>query len=85
MELVGGYSTSEFLDAYTRFCARRGLPEVMYSDNGTNFTGADKELKSAYQRAVRDPNFLNRTASDRVSWKFMPPHAFWGIVGSWRA
>lgn len=75
LELVGGYSTSAFLDAYTRFCARRGLPEKMYSDNGTTFTGANNELTRAYREAIRDPNFLNRTAVDKVAWHFVPPHA----------
>ena len=26
--------------------SRRGLPEEMFSDNGTNFKGADRELKT---------------------------------------
>ncbi|XP_029170489.1 uncharacterized protein LOC114940134 [Nylanderia fulva] len=75
LELVGGYSTHDFLNAYTRFCARRGLPSDMYSDNGTNFIGAEQELARAYNDALRDPDFLNQTASDKVSWHFMPPHA----------
>ncbi|XP_071582382.1 uncharacterized protein [Temnothorax nylanderi] len=75
LELVGSYSTSAFLDAYTRFRARRGLPEAMYSDNGTTFTGADTELTIAYRKALQDPDFLSRTASDQVTWHFIPPHA----------
>ncbi|KMQ87430.1 hypothetical protein RF55_13291 [Lasius niger] len=47
----------------------------MYSDNGTNFVGAAKELNLAYQAAIRDPNFLNHTALDNTSWKFIPPSA----------
>ncbi|XP_011690496.1 PREDICTED: uncharacterized protein LOC105451622 [Wasmannia auropunctata] len=75
LELVGSYNTSAFLAAYSRFCARRGLPISMYSDNGTTFVGANKELKSAYRAALQNPDFLNRTASDGVSWQFIPPHA----------
>ncbi|XP_029673835.1 uncharacterized protein LOC115241975 [Formica exsecta] len=47
----------------------------MYSDNGTTFVGADRELTVAYRSAVRNPNFLNLTASDKVSWNFIPPSA----------
>lgn len=75
LELVGDYSTATFLDAYTRFCARRGLPETMHSDNGTTFVGADKELAAAFRAALHDKNFLNSTASDNVTWHFLPPAA----------
>ncbi|XP_029164817.1 uncharacterized protein LOC114936015 [Nylanderia fulva] len=75
LELVSEYSTSTFLNAFQRFCARRGLPEVMYSDNGTTFTGADRELAQAFRDAQRDSNFLNLIASDNIHWKFIPPHA----------
>ncbi|XP_011863852.1 PREDICTED: uncharacterized protein LOC105559823 [Vollenhovia emeryi] len=47
----------------------------MYSDNGTTFAGADKELRNAYQAALSDNDFQNRTASDGILWKFIPPHA----------
>ncbi|XP_012543663.1 uncharacterized protein LOC105841094 [Monomorium pharaonis] len=47
----------------------------MYSDNGTTFVGADRELSRAYHDAVTDPNFLNKTAADQITWKFIPPHA----------
>lgn len=46
----------------------------MYSDNGTTFAGADKELTKAYRATLRDPDFLNKTASDQVAWQFIPPH-----------
>ncbi|ELU12962.1 hypothetical protein CAPTEDRAFT_201173 [Capitella teleta] len=32
-----------------RFIARRGVPEKVYSDNATNFHGAQEELKDAIQ------------------------------------
>ena len=30
---------------FYRMCNRRGVPEEMISDNGTNFVGANKELQ----------------------------------------
>lgn len=75
LELVGDYSTKTFCDAFSRFCARRGLPQSMYSDNGTTFTGANREMTAAYHSVVRDPNFLNSTASDNIQWNFIPPSA----------
>lgn len=75
LELVSDYSTPAFLDAFSRFCARRGLPNAIYSDNGTTFVGANRELETAYRAALRDPSFQNRTATDDISWHFMPPSA----------
>ncbi|EZA47680.1 hypothetical protein X777_15428 [Ooceraea biroi] len=75
LDLVSDYSTPAFIGAFSRFCARRGLPASMYSDNGTTFIGADKELTIAYKTALRDPNFLNQTAADHIEWHFIPPSA----------
>lgn len=47
----------------------------MYSDNGTTFTSAERELTSAYRAALRNPDFLNSTAADNISWNFIPPSA----------
>ena len=46
------FSLSWFLSMYTsscvmaieRFISRRGTPSIIWSDNGTNFIGAEKEL-----------------------------------------
>ncbi|XP_036145322.1 uncharacterized protein LOC118646459 [Monomorium pharaonis] len=75
LELISDYSSPAFLNAYVRFCSRRGLPRIMYSHNGTTFVGAEKELKKAYYSALRDPQFLNKTACDNVQWLFIPPSA----------
>ncbi|XP_018399614.1 PREDICTED: uncharacterized protein LOC108777272 [Cyphomyrmex costatus] len=72
-ELVSDYTSPTFIAAYQRFVSRRGLPTSMYSDNGTTFHGADRELSSAHAAAIRDPNFRNRLASDGTAWHFLPP------------
>ena len=45
LELVSSASTVACIAAPRRFVSRRGLPNVVYSDNGTNFVGAKRELE----------------------------------------
>ncbi|XP_011862506.1 PREDICTED: uncharacterized protein LOC105559071 [Vollenhovia emeryi] len=75
LELVCDYTSAAFLNAYGRFCSRRGLPSDIYSDNGTTFQGAERELKQAYAQAISDPNVLSYVASQSTQWHFIPPHA----------
>ena len=44
LELVQSLSTEDFLEAFDRFVARRGLPGVVFSDNARNFKGAAPKL-----------------------------------------
>ena len=40
-------STDSFINAVLRFVSRRGPPIVIYSDNGTNFRGAELDVIKA--------------------------------------
>ena len=44
LDLVGDLSTDRFLLALIRFMARRGKPKTIWTDNGTSFIGAKREL-----------------------------------------
>lgn len=73
IELVASLSTDSAIMALRRMAARRGWPRVMYSDNGTNFRGADQELRAAYEEwlpALKDEGLLHR-----MEWRFIPPGA----------
>ena len=50
LELVGDLSTDLFIVALKRFITRRGQPKVIYSDNGSNFRGAEKELGNLFSK-----------------------------------
>ena len=45
LELVSELSTEAYIASLQHFIVRQGLCTNIYSDNGTNFMGAEKELK----------------------------------------
>ena len=46
LELVTDLTSDAFIACLRRFIARRGYPSLLWSDHGTNFVGADRELKN---------------------------------------
>ncbi|XP_071629537.1 uncharacterized protein [Temnothorax longispinosus] len=81
LECVEDYSTEGFLAAFQRFVSRRGLPSDIYSDNGTNFQGSDRELQRHFLALMQDPLLNDTLTNDGVKWHFIPPAAphFGGI------
>jgi len=45
LEMAYGLDTDSFLNAFYIMTARGGNPHQVVSDNGTNFVGADREIK----------------------------------------
>ena len=85
LELVSNLTTASFISAYRRFVGRRGLCSKLYSDNATNFHGADNELKAMFQRASEfHRKIASVFANDGTDWVFIPPSApHYG--GLWKA
>ena len=85
LELVSDYSTDGFLAVFRRFISRRGRPSHLYSDCGTNFIGADKELRSLFRQAHQENSSLyNSVVNDGTQWIFNPPAAP-HMGGKWEA
>ena len=77
LELVSDYTTATFLAAFQRFVSRRGRPQRVYSDNGTNFRGAARDLG-----ALAGPRCIFRSREHRVEF-YSPPAPHFG--GLWEA
>ena len=74
LEITFGLDTDAFLNAFYRMASRRGAPEEMYSDNGTNFKGADNELRLLV--AQLDNEKVKETIANKgVTWHFNPAFA----------
>lgn len=76
LEAVSDYSADAFLAALRRFTARRGLCYSITSDCGTNFVGADKQLRDLFSAESRElRRVADRLANERIIWRFNPPSA----------
>lgn len=73
LEVACGLSTDSCKKAIRRFIARRGAPVEIYSDRGTNFVGANRELMDEIKLINTQ---LSSTFTDhKTQWKFNPPAA----------
>ena len=74
LEVSESLDADSFLNAFRRFVARRGQPDKMYSDNGSNFQAGEKELKNAFKSMNKDKveAFLHDKGCE---WHFNPPTA----------
>lgn len=84
VELVADLTTEAFLGALRRFFSRRGKSRILYSDNGTNFLGADRQLKelhSLINSESHNNKIKNHLADHEIEWNFIPPRTphFGGI------
>lgn len=76
LELVENLTTKAFISAFTRFNALKGPCHELWSDNGTAFVGADKELGrmlESWQRPGSDEN--EAIVGMPVEWNFITPRA----------
>ncbi|XP_063826507.1 uncharacterized protein LOC135075990 [Ostrinia nubilalis] len=77
LEMAASLTTDSAVMALRRFVARRGCPRTIWSDNGTNLHGAERELRRAIDNATEE-----EAAKRRITWRFIPPGApFMG--GAW--
>jgi len=61
LELTLGLTKDDFLLAFDRFVARRGVPKIIYSDNAPTFITTAKDLETRSE----------------IEWRFIPPRAPW--------
>ena len=78
LEIVTDLTVDNFLQALRRFVARRSLPQLLISDNGSTFLAAAEELKTLFASTE-----LSETLARKgTQWKFIPKRAPW-FGGFW--
>lgn len=73
LELVEDLTSESFIRALRRFSGRRSYPNLIISDNATNFTHGDKMLHEILRSNVVNNYFLHH----RIKWQFITPSAPW--------
>ncbi|CAC5355807.1 unnamed protein product [Mytilus coruscus] len=74
IEVTHGLTTDSCISTFQRFTSRRGIPEKLYSDNGTNLVSGEPEpWKSVNQ--WNKINISNYMSLKEICWTFNPPTA----------
>ena len=78
IELVSDLTSEDFQAVFGRFTARRRFPSDVFSDNGFNFVGANRELADAFKLLVTDATqrkFHHLTSRHGTTWHIIPNRA----------
>ena len=74
IEVLPSLETDTFINGFIRFIARRGNPEKLWSDQGTNLVGARTELSRSL-RQIDSSKVVQVARRKGIDWSFNPPLA----------
>lgn len=74
LDIAHDLTTDGFIHVLRQFGCRRGFPEEIYSDNGTNFKSSEKELREALDD-INQNEIIRFCAMNNINWHFNPPSA----------
>ena len=78
LELVSDLTTDAFIACLRQFISRRGIPSLIWSDHGSNFVGAAREIKDLYEfprSSQTQTSIFNFLSTHNVNWKFILPQS----------
>ncbi|KHJ89020.1 integrase core domain protein, partial [Oesophagostomum dentatum] len=83
LEVVENMSAGAFLNSFTRFISRRGVPRLIRTDCGTNFKLGQQIIQQMFDQDVTTGSSLMSYSSNHgINWIFNPPGAPW-MGGAW--
>ena len=74
VEKLHSLDTDSMINVLRRFIARRGNPDHIFCDNGTNLTSCCKELKRSL-KALSQSDLHSFCLSHEIKWNFAPPQS----------
>lgn len=78
IELASDLTSEGFLNVFKRFISRRGYPCDIYSDNGLNFVGAERELNELailLNNQKLKQQVIEYSSEKGIRWHFITPRA----------
>ena len=72
LEVALSMDSDSFVNSMCRSITRRGIPEVMRYDNGSNFVGGNKELREAISK-WNESQIREFLLQRDIKWLFNPP------------
>ncbi|GFW34601.1 integrase catalytic domain-containing protein [Trichonephila clavipes] len=74
LELLSDLTSDALIAKLKRFTSRRGKCSKIYTDNATNFVGANSILKKFHKLInFPDESLAKYYVSENIDWKFIPP------------
>lgn len=83
LDYTHSMSSDSYILAHRRFVSERGKPSVIYTDNGTNLVGAEREMREALDK-WNETKVMQQMADEGIEWHFSPPYAS-HFGGSWES
>jgi hypothetical protein len=69
LEMTHSMTSDSFILGFRRFCADRGKPGEAWTDNGTNLTAEEHEMREALDQWNVD-KITKNMANDGITWHF---------------
>ena len=77
LEWVLDLSASQFLNCLRRFVSRRGKPDVIFSDNASQFKLVCTVVDREWRKVLKDKEVMNYVLVEGIKWKYTLALAPW--------
>ena len=74
IEIAHSLEMDAYIMAMQRMVSRRGRPTHIWSNNGTNFVGAEREIQEALER-INEAKITDELSQHGIQWHFNLPAA----------
>ncbi|KAK7592939.1 hypothetical protein V9T40_007691 [Parthenolecanium corni] len=77
LEVMRDMTAQEFLNSFRRFAGRRGVPQLIVSDNAPQFTVVEGIFQCMWRKFAHSEVTSKYYAEHNVQWRFIPAYAPW--------